>query len=57
MGTYNIINVFPIIQRDELESGEHGPHEVIEVRKTEIRIITGPETSKTIRTVSERHIS
>lgn len=31
MQTYHIVHILPIIQRDELESRQHGPEEVVEV--------------------------
>lgn len=30
--TYHIIHVLPIIQRDELKRGKHGPQKIVEVR-------------------------
>lgn len=40
---YHIVNVLPIIQRDQLKRRQHGPHEIIEIRITMIRISADPQ--------------
>lgn len=36
---YHIVNVLPIIEGNQLERGQHGPHEIIEARVPVVRII------------------
>lgn len=38
--TYHIINILPIIKRDKLEGGQHGPEEVVKVRVPMVGIRT-----------------
>lgn len=37
--TYHIVNILPVIEGDQLERGQHGPHEIIEARVAVVRIL------------------
>ena len=45
MNSYHIINVLPVVERDELEGGEHGPQQVVEAGVPVVRILS--DTSQT----------
>lgn len=39
MLTYHVVNVFPVVERDELEGGEHRPRERVEVGVTKVGVV------------------
>lgn len=58
MNMYHIIDVLPVIECDELESGEHRPEEIIEARVSVVRILADAEACVCRRAVSRtRHVS
>ena len=38
--TNHVVNVFPVVEGDELESGQHRPRERVEIGKPVIWIVT-----------------
>lgn len=49
--THHVVHVLPVVQRDELESRQHGPHEVIEVGVAMVRILAHLQTEEPRRAV------
>ncbi len=43
--THHVVHVFPVVQGDELERGEHGPEEVVEAGVAEVGVF--PHVGKT----------
>lgn len=41
--THHVVDVLPVVERDQLERGEHGPQEVVEVGEPVVRIFTNPQ--------------
>ena len=38
--TYHVVNVLPVVERDELERGEHRPRERVEVGVAKVGIVS-----------------
>lgn len=50
--THHIVNIFPIVQSNQLECGQHGPQEVIETGVAMVRIFADAKASVSEWTMS-----
>lgn len=54
-GQHHVVNVFPIVERDQLESGQHRPGERVKVGVTKVGIVAKSwQTNVVRRAVPER---